>query len=95
METVDQFLKFPRIWQIALVFFAVIYLTIMGMVAVAGGAYQQVTIIDSDFNKTVNLWYHIFVPHHLKSLTPDTWQCNPSLIAIDERITPYKWVVKW
>jgi hypothetical protein len=87
MELVDQFLKFPRVWQIGLTFLAVIYLAITGMVAVAGGAYQQVNVIDSDFNKTVNIWYHVFVPHRLKSFTPDTWSCGPSLINIDESMS--------
>lgn len=84
MKIVDDFLQLPRLWQAGLVILAAVYLAFAGMLSAAGGAYQPVPVVDSDFNKTVRLWYQVFVPHHLASITPDTWTCNPSLININE-----------
>jgi len=84
MKIVDDFLQLPRLWQVGLAILAAVYLAFAGMLSAAGGAYQPVPVVDSDFNKTIQLWYQVFVPHHLSSFTPDTWTCNPSLIDINE-----------
>jgi hypothetical protein len=84
----SRFFALPYIVQAALILIAAVYIIVITIVSVGGGGYESVTVTDPDFNKTVRIFYDVFVPDRVSSLTPELWKCNPSNIKVNDGTCP-------
>jgi hypothetical protein len=74
----------PVVHLALLVSIGVIGLVVAILLTIVGSCYEDVPQLSPYFNTTIGLWYEVFVPHHLRSFTPEAWSCEASTIKINE-----------
>jgi hypothetical protein len=78
------FYRLPYVWRGVLIFAAALYIVIVTLITVAGAGYEYIPHTDTQFNRTISLWYDVLVPHKVSKFAPDTWKCDPSVINVNE-----------
>lgn len=53
------------------------------LISVAAVGYEVIPLSSTDYNATYSIWYEKFIPHG-SGLIPQTWECNASIIKLNE-----------
>jgi hypothetical protein len=76
-----------RHFNLLVLVFGVIYVAFITLINIAAVGYEPVTVVDSDYNKTVTPWYQRFLVK--TSLLPEPWACNVATISANDGFTSF------
>src|SRR5271155_2251212 len=72
--------------SVAIIAACILWIVGTTLLSVATAGYEIITVSTTNYNETLKNWYDILNRENL--VGPATWNCSPSVIKVNESISP-------